>query len=94
MESHKNRKVFYFFCCLIACWNLPFPLWAGAAIGNLGTDFWLGFPQSDGFNPSTQELFITCTTNTSGSVQVPGIGFSTSFSIAAGGTATVILPSA
>jgi hypothetical protein len=77
---------------LFCGWALSPSSWA--AIGSQGTEFWLAFPQSDGISSSNQELFITSVTSTSGSVQIPGIGFSTSFSVSAGGTASIILPNA
>jgi hypothetical protein len=71
-------------------------VWAQAA-GNLGTDFWLTFPQADLANPPRQEeLLISSAVATSGTVAIPGLGFNTPFNVpaggAAGGMATVMLP--
>ena len=94
LKSNLRYFIFYFLGCLFCCGGFAPPLEAAVAIGNQGTEFWLAFPQSDGINPGDQELFISSVTGTSGLVQVPGIGFSTSFSVPAGGSAVVILPSA
>jgi hypothetical protein len=61
--------------------------------GNLSTDFWLTFPQGDLENPPRNEtLLISSTTATSGTVQIPGLAYSTPFTVSAGGMATLGLP--
>ncbi len=92
-SNHQNRFI-YFWGIFIGCFCLSLPLGAASPIGSLGTDFWLAFPQTDGINPNSPELLITSVTGTNGLVQVPGIGFSTSFIVSAGGSAVVILPGA
>jgi hypothetical protein len=56
-----------------------------------GTDFWLTFP---GENPDPEVicLFITGDVGTTGTVTIPGLGFSDTFSVAAGAVTTVMLP--
>jgi hypothetical protein len=68
-----------------------------APAGNLGTDFWLTFPQAGipSGNPPNQEiLYISSPTATSGTVQIPGLAFTAPFTVPAGGTTTVFLPMA
>lgn len=56
-----------------------------------GVDFWLTFPGNLG--AATGSFFITGEENTTGTVSVPGLGFSTPFSVTAGAVTTVVLPS-
>ena len=61
-----------------------------------GTDFWVGF--SDNLNsedptpPITLRLFITADESTNGTVTMPGTGWSESFSVSAGSTSIVVVP--
>ena len=63
----------------------------GAGAGNLGTDFWLTFPNSVLNSPFQLQLLISSSVNTSGNVQVPGIGFSSPFTVPSGGTVSIPL---
>ncbi|MFT3947308.1 MAG: Ig-like domain-containing protein [Agriterribacter sp.] len=55
-----------------------------------GTDFWLTFPGN--YNPGALTLFISGDENTTGTVTVPGTGFSTNFTVVAGTVTSVVLP--
>ncbi|MCB0904945.1 MAG: Ig-like domain-containing protein [Actinobacteria bacterium] len=59
---------------------------------SLGKDFWVAFPQNYLVNPELS-LFISGPTATSGTVSVPGIGFSENFSVVPGSVTTVSIPS-
>ena len=61
-----------------------------AAQDSKGTDFWLMFDGNAGSN--TTSLFITSDVNTSGVVDIPGLGFSQAFSVVANTVTTVVLP--
>jgi len=61
-----------------------------AALDSKGTDFWLMFNAN--FNAPTLSLFIAGDTATNGVVSIPGIGFSTNFSVVPGTVTTVVLP--
>src|SRR5581483_2506663 len=87
--------------------HLPLLLWLGlalavsgapasAAISSKGTEFWLTFPRGYGSpsSPATLQLFISSATDNSGQVQIPGLGFTQPFTVAAGASTQVILPSA
>lgn len=65
-----------------------------AAITSRGTEFWLAFPQGNGGSSSPASLFLTVTSDTdnSGQVQVPGLGFSAPFTVAAGASTQVAVP--
>jgi gliding motility-associated-like protein len=56
-----------------------------------GTDFWLAFMQNFD-DPANTILYITSDVASSGTVSIPGTGWSTNFSVAANGTATVTIP--
>ena len=57
---------------------------------NKGTEFWLMFPGN--FTPATLQLFITSDFTTTGTVDIPGLSFSTDFSVTPGAITTVTLP--
>jgi YD repeat-containing protein len=58
-----------------------------------GTDFWLAFPENaSDFGDLTLRLFVTGEMDTTGTVTIPGIGFSSSFSVTAGTATTVEVP--
>ena len=70
---------------------------SGARAANLdskGTEFWLGFPEQLSVDANNLKLFITGDENTSGTVTIPGLGFSTNFNVVAGTVTTVSLPAA
>jgi len=56
-----------------------------------GTDFWLMFPQNYS-GGSELSLFITGDVAASGTAAVPGIGFTTPFSVVPGTVTTVVVP--
>jgi hypothetical protein len=71
---------------------------AGAATipSSQGTDFWVAFESNAtyaGAGPGTLFLFISGNTATSGTVTVPAISFSTTFSVTPGVATTVSIPS-
>jgi hypothetical protein len=62
-----------------------------------GRNFWLTFPGNyapDPDNPVKLSLSINGNPGTLGIVDIPGIAFTTNFTVAASGTVTVVLPSA
>jgi hypothetical protein len=69
--------------------NRPAPL---AERGSRGTDFWLAAPGSFG-GPQELSLVIASEVDTTGEVEVRGANFSKPFSVAAGKTVAVELPS-
>jgi hypothetical protein len=58
---------------------------------SLGTDFWLAFPGNLGSGDLT--LFVTGPTAAIGTVDVPGVAFSTPFTVTPGSVTSVSLPS-
>src|SRR5688500_14292458 len=62
----------------------------GQALDSKGTDFWLTFPGNN--SSPTASLFISGTEATTGTVSIPGTGFSTAFSVTVGAITTVTLP--
>jgi len=59
-----------------------------------GTDFWFMFNRNDLSSPQVLSLFITSDVNTSGNVDIAGLGFSTPFNVTANTVTTVIIPNA
>ena len=57
-----------------------------------GNDFWIMFPKNYTGTP-TLDLFITSTTNTTGTVNIPGLSFTQNFSTTAGTITKVTIPS-
>lgn len=64
---------------------------AMAAVDSKGTSFWLMFPAN--LSTGALTLFITGDVATTGTVSVPGVGFSTPFSVTPGAVTSVTLPS-
>ena len=64
---------------------------AHAAQDSKGTDFWLVFMQNWSGTPNLQ-LFITSDVGTSGTVEIPGLAWSQSFTVTADTTTTVDIP--
>ena len=56
-----------------------------------GMEFWIDF-DANNIGPPELTLFIASEFDTTGTVEIPGIGFSTPFTISAGGLASVPLP--
>src|SRR5579863_6418282 len=92
-DKTKRKFTLAFLLPLIALWGMAYPL--AAAITNQGMEFWLAFPQGNGVNnpPSTLQFFITCEVNTTGLVQIPGLSFSAPFTVTAGTSTQVVVPS-
>jgi RHS repeat-associated protein len=59
---------------------------------NRGTDFWLAFPTNYNYPMPIPNLYISSDVATSGTVSIPGLNFSQSFTLPANGTTTVTLP--
>lgn len=83
------RKIALLFCCA-AIGVIPI-VRANAQTTNQGTNFYIGMSQNYG-GEANLVLFITGATATTGTVQVPGIGFSTTFSTTPGTITAVDLP--
>ncbi len=61
-----------------------------AALDSKGTDFWLMFDGN--LNSPTLSLFITSDVNTSGNVDIPGLAFTTPFTVTANAVTTISIP--
>ncbi|HEY6248722.1 MAG TPA: RHS repeat-associated core domain-containing protein [Candidatus Angelobacter sp.] len=57
-----------------------------------GTEFWLMFDETDNESLATATLFITSETDATGTVSVPGLNFTQSFTVAATQITNVVLP--
>ena len=76
--------------CLLAIVTVPQNLYA-AQLDSKGTDFWLMFNGNLGTPELT--LFITGDTATSGTVSIPGLAFTSPFTVTPGTVTSVIIPS-
>ena len=59
---------------------------------NEGTEFWFAFMEHRDVNANTKVAMITSKTNTSGTISVPGQGWSQSFSVTANNVSIINLP--
>jgi gliding motility-associated-like protein len=87
----KFHAIALLFCCILSS---SLALGQGA-IPTKGKEFWVGFLQNWESIPSENEqlnLFITSDQNTTGTVEVPGQGWSQNFTITANQTTTVTIP--
>src|SRR5829696_3054945 len=67
------------------------PASAAGTGDNTGTDFWVGYMRN--FSGSAEKtMFITGGEATTGTVSVPGLGFSENFSVTPGTVTSVVLP--
>jgi len=68
---------------------------AGSVFDHRGTEFWIGFPDNliEGGKIPQRTLFITGDIATTGTVEVPGLGFSVESAVNPGQVTTVELPS-
>ncbi len=73
--------------------TLSHPLLAQSRPDSRGTEFWLAFP-GNYVGGSTMSLFIAGDVATTGTVEIPGLAFSTAFSVTPGTVTTVTLPAA
>jgi hypothetical protein len=89
--DNRYPSLFSVFVSLFFLLLLTPPLHAG--FPQAGTDFWVAFPFLVR-SSSTLELVIAGRSNTTGQVQIPGLSFTANFSIPAGGTTFVSIPSA
>ena len=94
-SSHLNKKLAGFIkaiVCILAIVALPQNSYAATQLDSKGTDFWLMFTKN---NSSATELtlFITGDTATTGTVSIPGLAFTTPFTVTPGAVTSVILPS-
>jgi hypothetical protein len=61
-------------------------------LSNAGKEFWLGFPSNLEQNAQSLTLYISGTSATTGTVTIPGLGFSEPFSVTPGTVTKVRLP--
>jgi hypothetical protein len=73
--------------------GLLFATRANAQTTNQGTDFYLGFMDIFGADPLQPSLLITGNTATTGTVEIPGLSFSATFTVTPGARTIVELPS-
>jgi len=90
------KKIVYAVCvlCLVCC-----SCYRSEAqnTSNKGKDFWLGYGNHiQGYNSKTQQMavYITSDVNTQGTIEIPGLNYSTSFTVTANAITTVPIPQA
>jgi len=88
--SRRGVKFWAGLISLLAFLALPMGN-AVAAPDSKGTEFWLMFTENLG--TPTLTLFITGDTATTGTVTIPGLGFSSGFTVTPGTVTSVVLPS-
>ncbi len=85
------KRYFTKYLCilLLICYHLPNA--QSQSLSTAGKEFWMGFMENFGA-PQALVFFITSQKNTSGTVAIPGAGFSQNFTVSANGTTTVNVP--
>ncbi len=86
MKKHITK---YLCICLLFFYSLPNA--QSQSLSTAGKEFWMGFMENFGA-PEALVFFITSQKNTSGTVAIPGSGFSQNFSVTANSTTTVNVP--
>lgn len=89
----RNEKFWYFIFFLLIAPVIAFT----QDYSNKGKDFWIGYGNHvrmfDNVNDAEQmQVYITSDVNTTGSVDIPGIGFQTTFSVTANQVTTIDIP--
>ena len=83
---------------LLIILSIPVKSFSQGVIPSKGKDFWLGFPYnprvSFSTNPKRCDIFITSNKSTSGTVYIPGQGWSQAFTVTAYTTTTIHMPEA
>ncbi|MDD3877915.1 MAG: PKD domain-containing protein [Bacteroidales bacterium] len=85
------KKLRFSFILLIL-FLFSFGLLNAQGVSTKGKDFWFGFMSNYGNAADYLRVYITSTVNTSGTVSVPGIGFSQNFTVTANTTTSVTVP--
>lgn len=87
-KLNRLKKIFLLFVTCLVCINVI------QAQTNEGTDFWFGFMEH--INPTTNRkvVLITSKINTSGTIQITGLGTSQNFTVAANSVTSIELPDA
>jgi len=85
----KKRYLFLSILIILCNFNL---LFAQGGVSTKGKEFWFGFMSNYGNSADYLRVYITSTVNTSGTVSVPGIGFSQNFNVTANTTTSVTVP--
>lgn len=86
----RRRPLVTWLTGLVLVIGAAFPISASAASDSQGDEFWLTFPGNLGAEELT--LFIAGATATTGTVAIPGLGFSAPFTVAPGVVTSVSLP--
>ena len=88
----ENIKHFCRFVLLVGLSALSNALSAQGMLDSKGIDFWIAFPENHTGN-GIPSLFISSETATSGTVAIPGLGYSSNFTTTPGTMTTVVLSS-
>ncbi|KAA8478498.1 gliding motility-associated-like protein [Arcticibacter tournemirensis] len=93
----KNRLFFWYalFLSLVCFWSLVCQVASAQNISNKGKDFWLGYGNHQrGYNLNNQEmvLYITSDVNTKGKIEIPGLNYSSDFTVTANSISQVMVP--
>lgn len=89
LHFSKFRQALLF--TMVTCLWLLLSETANAAQDSKGREFWITFMQN--YSQPTLQLFITSEVNTKGTVEIPGLTWSTQFTVTADVTTTVNIPS-
>lgn len=67
-------------CCLPPRLRVSFPAMASTTTDSSGTDFWVAFPTN--YSASVAPIiYITGATNTTGTLTIPGLSYSMTFTV-------------
>lgn len=83
----------YFFGIIISTFFFINPNKLNAQVlSSKGKDFWLGFMQNEGADVVTTSIYISSDVATTGTVSVPGAGWSQNYSVGANATVQITIP--
>lgn len=84
-----RKRFFVLIISFLICYTFSF---GQGGVSTKGKEFWFGFMANYGDAADYLRVYITSTVSTSGTVSVPGIGFSQNFTVAANTTTSVTVP--
>ncbi|WP_207427454.1 PKD domain-containing protein [Pedobacter sp. SYSU D00535] len=94
-SRNASEKLVWWGCVVVILFLISSDSALGQNTSNKGKDFWLGYGNHvQGFSNMSQRmaLYITSDVNTTGQVEIPGIGYASAFSVTANSITVVDIP--
>lgn len=87
-----GKRIVYIFWGLSICLTFFICKAYSQEFSTRGKDFWLGFMTNHDYTPGDLYLFITASDSTSGTISIPGLGYTQTFTVGAHATTQIPIP--